>query len=100
MGEMKNLVDTLQNVENAFEELSKFGTQYLVGIPVRLHDFTKYKALIKTGVYDYPHPDWRAWYFGVLMIFYLLLTYVSQIFLDRLSNKFSTGQATLAGKTI
>ena len=24
MGEMKNLVDTLQNVENAFEELSKF----------------------------------------------------------------------------
>ena len=24
LGEMKNLVDTLQNVENAFEELSKF----------------------------------------------------------------------------
>ena len=24
MGEMKNLVDTLQNVENVFEELSKF----------------------------------------------------------------------------
>ena len=24
MGEMKNLVDTLQNVETAFEELSKF----------------------------------------------------------------------------
>jgi uncharacterized coiled-coil protein SlyX len=24
MSEMKNLVDTLQNVENAFEELSKF----------------------------------------------------------------------------
>ena len=55
---------------------------------------------IKTGVYDYPHPDWRAWYFGVLMIFYLLLTYVSQIVLDRLSNKLSIGQATLAGKTI
>lgn len=55
---------------------------------------------IKTGVYEYPHPDWRAWYFGVLMIFYLLLTYVSQIVLDRLSNKLSMGQATLAGKTI
>ena len=53
---------------------------------------------IKTGVYDYPHPDWRAWYFGVLMIFYLLLTYVSQIVLDRISNKLSTGQAILAGK--
>jgi polar amino acid transport system permease protein len=53
---------------------------------------------IKTGVYDYPHPDWRAWYFGVLMIFYLLLTYMSQIFLDRLSRKLSIGQATMAGK--
>ena len=53
---------------------------------------------IKTGVYDYPHPDWRAWYFGVLMIFYLLLTYLSQIFLDRLSTKLSIGQATMAGK--
>ena len=53
---------------------------------------------IKTGVYDYPHPDWRAWYFGVLMIFYLLLTYISQIFLDRLSTKLSIGQATMAGK--
>ena len=53
---------------------------------------------IKTGVYDYPHPDWRAWYFGVLMIFYLFLTYVSQIVLDRLSIKLSIGQATMAGK--
>ena len=53
---------------------------------------------IKTGVYEYPHPDWRAWYFGVLMIFYLLLTYISQIFLDRLSTKLSIGQATMAGK--
>ena len=53
---------------------------------------------IKTGVSDYPHPDWRAWYFGVLMIFYLLLTYISQIFLDRLSTKLSIGQATMAGK--
>ena len=53
---------------------------------------------IKTGVYDYPHPDWRAWYFGVLMIFYLLLTYISQIFLDRLSTKLSIGRATMAGK--
>ena len=53
---------------------------------------------IKTGVYDYPHPDWRAWYFGVLMIFYLLLTYVSQLVLDQLSSKLSIGQDTMAGK--
>tara|TARA_Y100000768_G_scaffold240767_1_gene182392 strand:+ start:563 stop:1429 length:867 start_codon:yes stop_codon:yes gene_type:complete len=53
---------------------------------------------IKTGVYEYPHPDWRAWYFGVLLIFYLLLTYFSQSILDRLSSRLSYGQATMAGK--
>ena len=44
------------------------------------------------------HPDWRAWYFAILMIFYLALTYVSQSVLDRLSNRLSIGQATMAGK--
>ena len=55
---------------------------------------------IKTGVYEYPHPDWRSWYFGVLLIFYLMLTYLSQTVLDKLSAKFSQGQATMAGKAI
>ena len=53
---------------------------------------------LKTGVYEYPHPDWRAWYFAVLMVFYLMLTYVSQSVLDRLSSRLSLGQATMAGK--
>ena len=53
---------------------------------------------IKTGVYEYPHPDWRAWYFGVLLIFYLLLTYISQSVLDKLSSRLAQGQATMAGK--
>ena len=53
---------------------------------------------LKTGVYEYPHPDWRAWYFAVLMMFYLMLTYVSQSVLDRLSARLSLGQATMAGK--
>jgi polar amino acid transport system permease protein len=53
---------------------------------------------LKTGVYEYPHPDWRAWYFAVLMVFYLMLTYVSQSVLDRLSARLSLGQATMAGK--
>ena len=55
---------------------------------------------IKTGVYEYPHPDWRAWYFGVLMIFYLSLTYLSQSVLDKLSTRLSKGQATMAGKAV
>ena len=54
---------------------------------------------IKTGVYDYPHPDWRAWYFALLMIFYLSLTYLSQTVIDRISNKLSFGQATMAGRS-
>ena len=54
---------------------------------------------IKTGVYAYPHPDWRAWYFGVLLIFYLLLTYLSQLVFDKLTFRLSLGQATMAGKS-
>lgn len=52
----------------------------------------------KTSIYDYPHPDWRAWYFAVLMVFYLSLTYISQSAFDRLSAWLSRGQATMAGK--
>ena len=53
---------------------------------------------IKTGVYDYPHPDWRAWYFAVLLLFYLALTYLSQSVLDKISSRLSIGQATMAGR--
>ena len=53
---------------------------------------------IKTGVYDYPHPDWRAWYFSVLLVFYLALTYLSQSVLDKISSRLSIGQDTMAGR--
>ena len=53
---------------------------------------------LKTGAFTYPHPDWRAWYFAVLMVFYLSLTYVSQSILDWITHKLSHGQATMAGK--
>ena len=47
---------------------------------------------------DYPHPDWRMWYFGALLIFYLLFTRVSEIVLDRIMGKLTHGQATAAGE--
>ena len=47
---------------------------------------------------DYPHPDWRMWYFLALLIFYLLFTRVSEIVLDRLMRKLTHGQATIAGE--
>jgi polar amino acid transport system permease protein len=52
----------------------------------------------RTSAYAYPHPDWRLWYFLALLVFYLLMTRVSEIALDRLARRFSHGQATMAGE--
>ncbi|MDO5657237.1 MAG: ABC transporter permease subunit [Paracoccus sp. (in: a-proteobacteria)] len=52
----------------------------------------------KTSHYEYPHPDWRIWYFLGLLVFYLLMTTLSEQVLDRLRARFSRGQATLAGE--
>ena len=48
---------------------------------------------MKTQAFAYPHPDWRLWYFGVLLIFYLFLTWISQICFDRLTARASRGIA-------
>ncbi|MFN3936740.1 MAG: ABC transporter permease [Gemmobacter sp.] len=52
----------------------------------------------KTGLFAYPHPDWRVWYFLAVLIFYLLLTWISQKVFDRLMDRLSRGQATAAGE--
>ena len=39
----------------------------------------------RNSVYQYPHPDWRFWYFLALLVFYLCLTRVSEIGLARLT---------------
>ncbi len=52
----------------------------------------------KTGAYAFPHPDWRLWYFLFLMVVYLLMTYLSEKVLTRLSARLSHGQATAAGE--
>ena len=44
---------------------------------------------------DYPHPDWRMWYFLGLLIFYLLMTWGSEKFLNRLMVRLRRGQSTL-----
>ncbi len=54
----------------------------------------------KTSLYAYPHPDWRVYYFGGLLIFYLLMTWVSGKVLTKLQLKLSQGQATMAGKEL
>ncbi|MGR3821290.1 MAG: ABC transporter permease [Salipiger marinus] len=46
---------------------------------------------------DYPHPDWRVWYFGALLVFYLAFTRLSEVVLARLTRRLARGQATLGG---
>jgi polar amino acid transport system permease protein len=46
---------------------------------------------------DYPHGDWRMWYFLALLVFYLAFTRVSEIVLERLTVRLSRGQATAEG---
>ncbi|MGR3616320.1 MAG: ABC transporter permease [Paracoccaceae bacterium] len=49
---------------------------------------------------DYPHGDWRMWYFSFLLIFYLAFTRISEIVLERLTLRLSRGQATAAGEKL
>lgn len=51
----------------------------------------------KTAIFDYPHGDWRLGYFMVLLVFYLLLTWVSEKAFGRLTRWVSRGQATVGG---
>ncbi len=54
----------------------------------------------KTSAYAYPHPDWRLYYFLGILVFYLLMTWVSERVFDRLRLRFSRGQATMAGESL
>ncbi len=54
----------------------------------------------KTQAYEYPHPDWRLYYFLFLLVFYLSFTKLSEIALTRISARLSKGQATAAGEAM
>ncbi|WP_298974361.1 ABC transporter permease [uncultured Roseobacter sp.] len=47
---------------------------------------------------DYPHGDWRMWYFLALLVFYLAFTRVSEIVLARIMARLTHGQATAGGE--
>ncbi len=49
---------------------------------------------------DYPHPDWRMWYFLALLVFYLAFTRISEIIIARLTRRLSHGQDTAAGEAL
>ncbi|MGQ0565125.1 MAG: ABC transporter permease [Gemmobacter sp.] len=54
----------------------------------------------KTSAFEYPHPDWRLWYFLFLLVFYLCFTRVSEVVLARVTARLSRGQATAAGEAM
>ncbi|WP_187430292.1 ABC transporter permease subunit [Roseobacter fucihabitans] len=47
---------------------------------------------------DYPHGDWRMWYFLALLVFYLAFTRVSEVVLARVMARLTRGQATAGGE--
>jgi len=47
---------------------------------------------------DYPHGDWRMWYFLFLLVFYLAFTRASEVVLERLMTRLTHGQATTGGE--
>lgn len=54
----------------------------------------------KTQAYEYPHGDWRLWYFLGLLVFYLVFTRVSEIGIGKLTARLSHGQATSGGEAL
>lgn len=54
----------------------------------------------KTSHYEYPHGDWRVWYFLFLLCYYLLLTWISERVIGRLARGLAQGQATMAGERL
>ena len=49
---------------------------------------------------DYPHGDWRMWYFLFLLVFYLAMTRISEVALERLMRRLTRGQATVGGEAL
>ena len=87
----------LPGLSNLWQVLVK-GTPllFLLGIQDIVY-WAKELGGLKTGVYEYPHPDIRVWYFLALLVFYLLLTWISQVGFERMTSRVSRGQATMGG---
>lgn len=65
---------------------------FLLGVKDIVY-WAKELGSMKTQVYAYAHPDWRVWYFGALLVFYLFLTWISQRAFDRIFARASRGMA-------
>ncbi len=70
---------------------------FLLGIEDIVYWARELGATKQARFSDYPHGDWRLWYFLALLVFYLAFTRLSEIVLDRLTQRLSKGQAFAGG---
>ena len=71
---------------------------FLLGVEDIVYWARELGATVNARFTDYPHGDWRMWYFLALLVFYLSFTRVSEIVLERLMTRLSHGQATTGGE--
>lgn len=68
---------------------------FLLGIEDIVY-WAGYLGATKTeAFFEYPHGDWRVWYFLSLLVFYLFMTWSSEKVLARIRRYYSRGDATL-----
>ena len=70
---------------------------FLLGVEDIVYWSRELGASKSARFFDYPHGDWRLWYFLALLVFYLICTRLSEIALGRLTERLSRGQAFAAG---
>jgi len=66
---------------------------FLLGVEDIVYWARELGASKSARFFDYPHGDWRLWYFLGLLVFYLAFTRVSEVVLARLTKRLSHGQA-------
>ncbi|WP_204113962.1 ABC transporter permease [Shimia biformata] len=71
---------------------------FLLGIEDIVYWARELGGTVNARFTDYPHGDWRMWYFLALLVFYLGFTKVSEVVLDKLMKRLTHGQATAGGE--
>jgi polar amino acid transport system permease protein len=66
---------------------------FLLGVEDIVYWARELGATKSARFFDYPHDDWRLWYFLGLLVFYLAFTRVSEVVLARITRRLSHGQA-------
>ena len=70
---------------------------FLLGVEDIVYWARELGASKSARFFDYPHGDWRLWYFLALLVFYLIFTRVSEVVLGRITKRLSHGQAIAGG---